>query len=62
VDSAALSRSITLRLPPGKYTAAWRDTRGGRNMKPEQITSTGEPLRLNSPVYSEDVALLIKTR
>jgi hypothetical protein len=62
VDSAALARELTLRLPSGKYTATWRDPKTGANLKTEVIP-VGAPeqdVRLTTPVYSEDLALLLR--
>jgi hypothetical protein len=61
VDAAAKSRSVTLTLPRGNYTAKWRDTRTGLDVKEEKLSvSDGKEIRLNSPVYSEDIALLVR--
>lgn len=62
VDAAALSRQLTLRLPPGDYTATWRDTRSGADAKSEKLRTTEEApeVRLISPVYAEDIALIVR--
>ncbi|HWQ53174.1 MAG TPA: hypothetical protein VN442_05785, partial [Bryobacteraceae bacterium] len=57
----ARSRQITLRLPPGEYTATWRDTRSGANLQREDLSGSVEiPVRLSSPVYAEDIALIVR--
>ena len=61
VDRAAMARQITLRLPPGRYTARWRDTRSGSDVKLEDFQVTGEAaVALTSPVYAEDIALVVR--
>lgn len=62
VDSAAASRQLVLRLPRGKYVAKWRDTRTGVDLKVEEleVTSLDSELRLASPSYSEDMALVLR--
>ena len=62
VDGTAASRQFTVHLPPGAYTAKWRDTRSGLDAKVEkfQVGSAGQEFRLTSPVYAEDIALVIR--
>lgn len=59
VDTTAAPRQIMVQLPPGKYTATWRDTRTGKDVKREKLTSTGEA-KLTSPAYAEDIALIVR--
>jgi hypothetical protein len=61
VDGAATARPITLHLPPGAYTARWRDARSGLDAKAErfEVSDPGQEARLTSPVYAEDIALLV---
>lgn len=62
VDGAAMSRTLALHLPPAAYQATWRDTRTGSNVKVEEfrVTAAGQETRLVSPVYAEDIALLVR--
>jgi hypothetical protein len=61
VDPQSSSREITLRLPPGRYTAKWRDTKTGMDVKSETIAvSSAEETRMSSPTYAEDVALIVR--
>lgn len=62
VDAAAQSRQLILRLPRGHYAATWRDTRSGADVKTEKFGTKGEPaeVRLSSPVYAEDIALIVR--
>jgi len=60
VDSEATAREVMVRLPAGNYSVMWRDTRSGVDVKSETVTVTGRDVRLTSPVYSEDVALLVR--
>jgi len=62
VDGAAASRPITLQLPRGTYTAKWRDTRSGLDVKTEhfETASQGKEAQLRSPVYAEDIAVIVR--
>jgi hypothetical protein len=62
VDGVAASRQFTLQLPPGSYTAKWRDTRSGLDAKVEkfEISGPGQEARLASPVYAEDITLVVR--
>ena len=62
VDGTAVERQVRLELPGGRYTATWRDTKTGSNAKMERVTAGGpsREVRLTSPVYSEDIALLVR--
>jgi hypothetical protein len=62
VDQQTLSRELSLQLPPGSYLVRWRDTRNGAEVKSESLTVTDEVqgVRVASPVYSEDIALVIR--
>jgi hypothetical protein len=62
VDGAAASREFTLQVPRGSYTVKWRDTRTGSDAKVDkfEVTSAGQEIRLTSPVYAEDIALLVR--
>jgi hypothetical protein len=64
VDESPASRQVTLQLPRGSYTAVWRDTRSGLDVKTEKLMVTGsrEEARLTSPVYAEDIALVVRAR
>jgi len=63
VDETAASRVATLRLSAGKYTATWRDTHIGLDAKTEEFSVGAEgEARLTSPVYAEDIALLVRAR
>ena len=62
VDATAAAREVTLQLPPGSYRARWRDTRSGQDVKSEnlKVSNPGREVRLTSPVYAEDVALVVR--
>ncbi len=62
VDGAAMARPVALHLPPGNYTAKWRDTRSGADVKSETfaVTAAAPEASLTSPVYSEDIALVVR--
>jgi hypothetical protein len=61
IDRTAASRQLTLRLPTGHYRATWRDTTSGADVKSESFESgRGVGTTLTSPVYSEDIALVLR--
>jgi hypothetical protein len=62
-DAAPASRQLTLRLPLGTYTATWRDTRSGLDVKTQtfKVMSTSQEFLLTSPVYLEDIAMLLRS-
>ena len=62
VDETRASRQVTVHLPPGTYRAAWRDTRSGLDVKAGTFAATSESpeVRLDSPVYAEDIALVVR--
>jgi hypothetical protein len=66
VDTAAAARVLVLsRMPAGRYRAAWRDTRTGADVKVEEFEvgeAVGGETRLASPVYAEDIAVLVRNR
>ena len=60
-ETPVASRQIGIRLPAGKWTVAWRDTKTGKDAKKEAIQATPDGLTiLHSPPYSEDIALIIR--
>jgi hypothetical protein len=63
VDAAEAARQVTLQLSRGAYLASWRDTRKGSEVKLEKFEVGGprQETRLMSPVYSEDIALLVRS-
>ena len=62
VDTTTASREFVLHLPSGKYTARWRDTRTGKEVKVENFAAAGDDVKLTSPEYAEDIALLVRER
>jgi hypothetical protein len=58
------SRALTLELaiPDGNYTAEWLDPVSGRFYPKEKVSAKGGILTLNSPQYSEDIALSLRKR
>lgn len=61
VDAVRASRAIRLRVPPGTYTAIWRDPKTGASLRREKFTVNrqGEWEQIESPPYAEDIALLV---
>lgn len=62
VDTTAAERPVRLQLPRGRYTATWRDPKTGSDLRVERFTAAGpsQDVRLTSPRYAEDIALLVK--
>ena len=60
VDASPHQLALALELPPGSYDAAWLIPQTGTINKRERFIHAGEVRTLASPVYSEDVALLIQ--
>jgi hypothetical protein len=46
-------------LPPGNYTATWWDPKNGRKVQSETFQHTGSTKSLQSPNYTEDIALAV---
>ena len=62
VDRTAASRELRFALAAGNYEVRWRDTRSGKDLKKEKVRATGAEVRLTSPVYAEDIALIVRKR
>jgi len=54
-----LAATLTLDLPPGRYTAEWVNTKTGRVDKTEPFEHRGGPGELVSPKFTDDVALRV---
>jgi len=50
---------LRLLVPPGWYEAEWYDPKTGQIVKTEKVKRTEFDLRLQSPVYVTDIALLV---
>lgn len=57
VDAATAVREIKLKLPPGKYSATWLNPKTGAKSKAGPVRET-----LRTPLYSEDLVLLVRAR
>jgi hypothetical protein len=62
VDGTAISSEVTFSIPPGSYTARWRDTKTGLDVKVEKVEIAGpdQQTRLTSPVYTQDIAVVVR--
>jgi hypothetical protein len=61
VDATPGERPLTIQLPAASYSAEWRDTKKGSVVQSSTVTATGEKAtQLTSPVYAEDIALVIR--
>ena len=59
VDSESRPSSLGLDLPAGRYSLTWTDPKTGAAAGESQLEHPGGTAQLNSPAYSEDVALVI---
>jgi len=53
---------LSLGLPDGTYSAEWLDTANGRILKPEDFTSKGGAHDLQSPEFTNEIALRVKLK
>jgi hypothetical protein len=59
-DTAIASRQVGVRLGAGNWMVMWRDTKTGRDVKKKAVQAVPDGLTiLQSPPYSEDIALVI---
>jgi hypothetical protein len=61
VDAGERQIRLAVDLPAGSYEAVWINTKDGRTDKRVRFTHTGGNKTLESPRYSEDVALRIRS-
>ena len=59
VDSESAPSSLGLELPAGRYSLTWTDPKTGAAFHESQLDHPGGTARMDSPAYSEDVALVI---
>jgi hypothetical protein len=59
VDSESRPSSLGLDLPAGRYSLTWTDPQTGAAAGESQLEHPGGTAQINSPSYSEDVALVI---
>ena len=57
VDGGGPQTTLLFNVPAGRYQAEWIDTRTGAVDKSENVSQLAGELTLDSPSYSEDVAL-----
>jgi hypothetical protein len=62
VKTGRQQTTLSLALPPGNYTATWWDTKNGRKLQSESFQHTGSAKSLQSPNYTEDIALAVISR
>lgn len=55
------SESLYLSLKDGIYIVEWMDTRTGEDVKAEEISANGT-VKLEMPVWSKDIALIVKSK
>ena len=61
VDASEHTAHLRLNLPAGSYRATWLDTKTGRAIKQGAFKHAGGERTLDSPGYSEDIALEIRS-
>jgi hypothetical protein len=61
VDSESRPSSLGFDLPAGRYSLTWTDPKTGTVGGESQLDHPGGAAQLNSPAYSEDIALIITT-
>ncbi len=60
VDGASRTTKLSLQLPKGRYVVAWLSPKSGRWSGRRTVIHGGGSCALESPVYTEDVALLVR--
>jgi len=59
VRSGVQQHALSLNLPAGGYTATWWNPKTGKTEAPQSLRHTGGPLRVMTPEYREDIALVL---
>jgi hypothetical protein len=62
VDAASRAAKLTLELPKGRYELEWLNPKSGAWSGRTAVTHAGGPLAVESSVFTEDVALLVRGR
>jgi hypothetical protein len=60
VDGASRTTKLTMQIPQGRYTVEWLSPKSGRWSGRRTVIHGGGSCALESPVYTEDVALLVR--
>jgi hypothetical protein len=60
VDGASRSTKLTLAVPKGRYSVEWLDPKSGKRSGRRTVAHEGGVLALDSPAYTEDIALLVR--
>jgi hypothetical protein len=60
VDSATRTAKLKIHLPKGKYTVEWLDPKSGKWTSAHKVEHEGGDCLLESPPYTEDLALLLR--
>jgi hypothetical protein len=61
VSGGSGTARLQLALPAGRYRAQWFDPKTGQTTKRTLVRNGGGTVTLISPLYSEDVALAIRS-
>jgi hypothetical protein len=62
VDAASRPSRVGFRLDGGNYEAVWWSPAGGKQVQRQRVKHGGGTLTLESPAYSEDIALRLAAR
>lgn len=62
VDRGKRTVSLDLDIPVGRYTCVWINPKTGRRQGRTEMRHAGGALKLTSPEYTEDIALLLTRR
>ncbi len=54
--------ALDLKLPEGKFTVEWLDTKLGAATRVERFTHAGGDRRLRAPAFEDDIALAVRAR
>ncbi len=60
VDATSGTTKLTLQLPKGAYAVEWLNPKSGKWSARRRVSHSGGTCILESPVYTEDVALLVR--
>ena len=60
VDNGPHHTEVTFRLQPGTYHLTWIEPKTGRELGSRMVQASADPVKILSPEYHEDVAVLVK--
>jgi hypothetical protein len=60
VDATSSATKLSMELPKGRYAVEWLDPKSGKWTDRRTVTHPGGACALESPVYTEDLALVVR--